>query len=168
MNGEGTNSGTTCNHCSGSIEFHPENAGATVECPHCGQKTMIPMTPTSREGEHVENTLDRVAEALGIAVWLLVTAGVLTPIVMATYNVAGAWIPAAIGITLAVQCFILRVVFTSGAEALRLLRDIAESKATGKVAQLTASVKENRCSNCRAPVKPDQSKCPGCGAVFEF
>ena len=36
---------TACRHCGGPIEFPGEHAGAVVACPHCGQETVLAVTP---------------------------------------------------------------------------------------------------------------------------
>ena len=63
-----------CRHCGGHLEFPAEAAGEEIDCPHCGQKTVLAAGSPARPGRK----LPGVAIAIGIAAcWAIVAIGLL-------------------------------------------------------------------------------------------
>ena len=63
-----------CRHCGGHLEFPADAAGEHIDCPHCGQKTVLEVSIPARPGRR----LPGVVIALGIAAcWAIVAIGLL-------------------------------------------------------------------------------------------
>jgi len=82
---EGSELKCTCAHCGHSIEYTIEEAGKTLECPNCKEKSLLPLAetpnqrPASKPGQTPSNSKPVNRVGIGIAGVLIIGTMVLLP-----------------------------------------------------------------------------------------
>jgi DNA-directed RNA polymerase subunit RPC12/RpoP len=196
----------TCNACSGHLEFDASNAGTTVQCPHCGQETLLfipevalprspepqetPPKPEPKKAEIIEQTSyedtgvegrlelaqtgdfggdskigEHLATAGDLILFLSLIGAGLALFVAAVKHDEHSGILALGGVVAIVLGVVVWLLFGAGAEVIRLLKHVNQSKFTGQITQRSAH-RSYKCSLCGATAKPAQLKCFRCGAEF--